>query len=167
MPPLLDGHERGDRLRRYDHAAHVLREVTREAVDLGGQPHQVAPEGGVYLGAELRQARHLLRQVAGMPGVDPLRQLVQLRLRQPQRLAHVADGGAQLVGDDLAHQRRVVRPELAVHPQDKRLPDVAGEVEVDVGHRRPLFIEEAPEEEAVAQGVDVGETDEIADERAH
>ncbi len=32
--PLLDGHQLGDRLRGDDHPAHVLREVTREAVDL-------------------------------------------------------------------------------------------------------------------------------------
>ena len=116
--------------------------------------------------AELRQRRHLRRQVIGVPRLDPLRQLVQLRLRQAQRLAHVADGGAHLVADDLAHQRRMVGSELAVHAQDQRLPDVAREVEVDVRHRRPLFVEEAPEEEAVAQGVDVREADEIADERA-
>ncbi len=57
-------------------------------------------------------------------------------------------------------------PNSFVHPQDERLADVAGEVEVDVRHRRPLLVEEAAEEEVVAQRVDVREADEIADERA-
>ena len=162
----FDGHELGDGLGGDDHAADVLREVARHAVDLRRQRHEVAPEGSAGLVAELRQRRHLFRQVVGVPRVDALRQLVELRFRQAERFADVADGGAHLVADDLADEGRVVRAELVVDAQDERFADVAGEVEVDVRHGGAFFVEEAAEEEVVAQRVDVGEADEIADERA-
>ena len=49
---------------------------------------------------------------------------------------------------------------------DELLPDVAREVEVDVGNRRELAVEEAPEREVVRDRVDVREAGEVTDERA-
>ena len=58
-----------------------------------------------------------------------------------------------------------------VHPRDQLLANVAGEVEVDVGHRRPdflsdLLIEKAGRVEVVGDRIDVGEAGEVADDRA-
>ena len=49
---------------------------------------------------------------------------------------------------------------------DQLLADVAREVEVDVGHRRELAVEEAAEREVVRDRVDVREAGQVADERA-
>ncbi len=48
---------------------------------------------------------------------------------------------------------------------DQLLADVAREVEVDVGHRRQLAVEEATERELVRDRVDVRETGQVTDER--
>ena len=49
---------------------------------------------------------------------------------------------------------------------DELLADVAREVEVDVGDRRELAVEEAAEREVVRDRVDVREAGQVADERA-
>ena len=49
---------------------------------------------------------------------------------------------------------------------DQLLADVAREVEVDVGHRRQLAVEEASEREVRRDGIDVRQPGEVADERA-
>ena len=58
------------------------------------------------------------------------------------------------------------RPYFSVTRDDQLLADVAREVEVDVGHRRQLAVEEAAEREVVRDRVDVREAGEVADERA-
>ncbi len=55
---------------------------------------------------------------------------------------------------------------LLRHADDQLLADVAREVEVDVGHRRQLAVEEAPEREVRRHRVDVREPGQVADERA-
>jgi hypothetical protein len=52
-----------------------------------------------------------------------------------------------------------------VHLEDQLLPDVAREVEVDVGQRRELLVQEAPEEELLLHGIHVREAGEVADDR--
>ena len=49
---------------------------------------------------------------------------------------------------------------------DQLLADVARKVEVDVGHRRELAVQEAAEREVVRDRVDVREAGQVADERA-
>ena len=52
-----------------------------------------------------------------------------------------------------------------VHALDQLGADVAREVEVDVGQRVHLLVEEAPDEEPVVDRVDVREPDQVADDR--
>jgi hypothetical protein len=52
-----------------------------------------------------------------------------------------------------------------MHAREQRLADVAREVEVDVGQRRDLLVEEAPEQQLVLDRVDVREPGEVADDR--
>ena len=49
---------------------------------------------------------------------------------------------------------------------DQLLADVAREVEVDVGHRVELPVQEPPERETCLDGIDVREPGQVADERA-
>ena len=52
-----------------------------------------------------------------------------------------------------------------VHARDQHLADVAREVEVDVGQRGELLVEEAPEEEVLLDRVDVREPGQVTDDR--
>ena len=66
----------------------------------------------------------------------------------------------------LATSAACSRPYCSVTRDDQLLADVAREVEVDVGHRHELAVEEAPEREVVRDRVDVREAGQVADERA-
>ena len=63
-------------------------------------------------------------------------------------------------------ERGVLAAVLLGDADDQLLADVAREVEVDVGHRRELAVEEAAERELVRDRVDVREAGQVADERA-
>ena len=55
--------------------------------------------------------------------------------------------------------------EALVDAGDEPLADVAREVEVDVGQRGELLVQEAPDEQLVGDRVDVRETRQVADDR--
>jgi len=65
-------------------------------------------------------------------------------------------------GDDLGH---VVGAVLLGHVADHALATADREVDVDVGHRHPLGVEEALEQQVVAQGIDVGDPQRVGHER--
>jgi hypothetical protein len=144
----------------------VLGGVSRQAHDLRGEPGKhppatgtcaLVPEYGLHLGLEL-------------PGVavvaECLRDPVDLLRRQAERLAEIADRPLRSVGREGRHQRRVLMAIALVDAGDQDLPDVAGEVEVDVGHRGRFLREEAAGEETGLHRVDVAEAGEVADDRA-
>src|SRR5262245_63632992 len=87
-------------------------------------------------------------------------------MRQPERLADVTDRAARAVRREARDERRVLGPVPFCDADDELLADVAGEVEVDVGHRLELLVDEAPERQAVLDRVDGREPGEVADERA-
>src|SRR6201999_3502789 len=70
------------------------------------------------------------------------------------------------VGREGGDQRRVLVAVALDHAGDQHLADVAGEVEVDGGHRGGFVVEEAAGEEIAFDRVDVGEAGEVADDRA-
>src|SRR3990172_3416424 len=63
-------------------------------------------------------------------------------------------------------QSGVLPPEVFVDAQDQLLADIAREVQVDIGHRGHLLVQEAPQEEVVLDRVDVRQPDQVADDRA-
>ena len=150
-----------------DHAAGVLGQVFGEATKLRRQLYQVTPAGGVHLVAEVGQEQHLGPDAVGVAGVDPFGQLVDVLDREAQRLAQVPDAALHLVGADHAGQDGAVPAPPLVHPLDKLLTDVAGEVQVDVGHRAHVVADEALQGQVVLQGVDVGEADQVAHQHGH
>ena len=99
---------------------------------------------------------------------DRLRHLLDLLRRQPQRLAEVAHDAARAVGREGGDQGRAVGAVALVHARDQHLADVAGEVEVDVGHRAPSTssLRKRPEKRFCLDRVDVGEAGQVADDRA-
>jgi hypothetical protein len=60
----------------------------------------------------------------------------------------------------------VVASVPVAHGREQLLADVAREVEVNVGHRRQLAVQEAAEREVGGDRVDVREPGEVADDRA-
>ena len=121
--------------------------------------------GECELGVGVRQLRQLLadavRVAVGEPG-EPL----ELGERQAERLADVADRPARVVGREARDERRVLAAVALADRDDQLLADVAREVEVDVGHRHELAVEEAAEREPGVHRVDVREAGQVADDRA-
>jgi hypothetical protein len=143
----------------------MLREVAREAADLGAELAERLPAWRAELRSRAREVLDLLRdapRVSLREAGEPL----EFGRRQAERLANVADGAARVVRGEAGHEGRVLRAVLLDHGDDELLADVAREVQVDVGHGDELAVEEAAEGEPGGDGVDVGEPGQIADERA-
>ncbi len=97
---------------------------------------------------------------------DQLRDLVHRAVGDLEHAARVADGGAghhRPEGDDL---RDPVAPVLLGDVVDHPVAPGDGEVDVHVRHRLAARVEEALEEEAVLDRVDVGDLQAIGRERA-
>ena len=107
----------------------------------------------------------VLVDVHRAPALRAARDALDLPRRQPERLADLADRALRAVGREGGHERGAVAPEAVVHARDQDLAHVAREVEVDVGQRRDLLVEEAPEQQLVGDRVDVREPGEVADDR--
>ena len=91
---------------------------------------------------------------------------LDLSRRQPERLAEVADRALRPVGREGGDQRRAIGTVALVDPRDQPLADVAREVEVDVRRLGDLLVQEAPEEQARLDRIDVGEAGQVTDDRA-
>src|ERR1700716_4182831 len=100
------------------------------------------------------------------PCGDELRDLDDDAVGNLEPAACVADGcarGHRPEGDDLGDAIRAV---LLAHVVDDAFSSVDGEVDVDVGHRLAAGVEEPPEEQVVADRVDVGDLEAVRDEAA-
>ena len=91
------------------------------------------------------------RQVVRGTGRDELGQPVHFARRDLEHPAHVAHRRARLHGperDDLSH---AVAPVPLAHILDDLAAALEAEVDVDVGHRHPLGIQEALEQQVEAE----------------
>ena len=170
LPPLHGGgHDRAavdQRAGGDDHAAGVLGEVAGQAVRLLGQRAQPAP-AALGLATGPQRGGDVAIDVLPVPALRAARDALDLPRRQAQRLAQLADGAARAEGREGGHERGAIAPEAVVHARDEDLAHVAREVEVDVGQRRDLLVEEAPEQQLVGDRVDVREAREVADDGGH
>ena len=101
-----------------------------------------------------------------VPAVGQPREPLEVGVREAERLADVADRAARAVRREGRDERCVLRAVALDDADDELLADVAREVEVDVGHRRELAVQEAAEREVVRDRIDVREAGQVADERA-
>jgi hypothetical protein len=99
------------------------------------------------------------------PRLRPARDALDLARRQAERLAELADRPARLVGRERGDERGAVAAVALVHAREQDRAHVAREVEVDVGQRGDLLVEEAPEQQLVLDRVDVAEAGQVADDR--
>ena len=134
-----------------------------------GQPGDLVREraerspagGGVVAGEPL----DLLGDPVRVPFRDA-REPLELGRGQAERLAEVADRPARVVGREGGDEGGVLAAVPLGDPDDQLLADVAREVEVDVGDRGELAVEEAAEREVGLDRVDVGKPGQVADDRA-
>ena len=97
---------------------------------------------------------------------DQLRKLVALRVRQVEHatgVAHHRFRAQRAEGGDLRHRCRSV---LLLDVVDHAIAVVLAEIDVEVGHRHPLGVQEALEQQPVAQWIEVGDAERIRDQRA-
>jgi hypothetical protein len=166
--------------RRDDDPGGVHTSVAREAF----QPYRVVEEAAVALLPLLHFAAVVLARRVELPNLGnpldrfldgerkvgmvrhELGEIVGLGRTEAQGAAHVLDGGAGFQrpeGDDLAD--RIASIFLA-HVLDDFAAPLEAEVDVDVGHRHPLRIEEALEEQIELERADVSNAERVGDERA-
>ena len=110
-------------------------------------------------------ARLSVTGLAGFCGTS-LAELVDLPVRHLQHAADVAQHAARLQraeGDDL---RDPVAAVLVLHVADHLVAPVLAEVDVEVRHRHALGIEEALEQQAEADRIEIGDGQRIGDQRA-
>ena len=162
----LHGHEVDQRSRRDHHAARMLRDMTRQAGDLCRKELECTPASGHELPVGVGKRGNLSCDAGGIPAVGHPCEPLELGLRQTERLADVADRATRAVGGEARNESGVLVPVSLGHRDDQLLPDVTGEVEVDVGDGGELVVEKAAEREIVRDRIDVREPRQIADDRA-
>src|SRR5439155_1213478 len=144
----------------------VLGDVPRQAGDLGAERAEGSPARRLELPRSVGQRCDLVGDALRVPAVRQPREPLEVGVRQAERLADVADRAARAVRRERRDERRVLPPVALGDGDDQLLADVAREVEVDVGHRVELSVQEPPEREVGLDRVDVRETREVADDRA-
>ena len=159
-------HELDERPRGDDHPARVLRDVARQAGDLGAEGAERAPARRAELRRRVGQRSDLVGDALRVPAVGEPGEPLEVGVREAERLADVPDRAARAVGREGRYERSVLLPVALDDADYELLADVAREVEVDVRHRRELAVEEAAEREVVRDRVDVREARQVADERA-
>ncbi len=142
----LQRHDVGQRLGSDDHPGGVGRGVAADALEALGVVDDL-------LGPRLAVVGHQLGEA------------IDVGQRHVEDASHVADGGARrhgAEGDDLGDALAAV---LLLHVGDDPIAAAVVEVAVDVGHGDALAVEEALEEQVVAQRVEVGDLQHVGDQR--
>ncbi len=163
----LERHELGQRLAADDHPGGMGGGVAGDPLELLGEVDEAADlRVGVDHLAERRRRRH------GVLEPDPelvrhgLGDAIDLAVAHPEDPADVAQGRPgehRAEGDDLGD---VVLAVLAPDVGDDLLPSAVLEVDVDVGHRHPVRVQEALEGQLVMDRVDRGDAEGVGDDRA-
>ncbi len=144
-----------------DHDAGGMgRGVARQALELLGDVDHALDL--LVLARRLDQPRleqHRLLQGRRIGRVErhQLRDPVDLAIGQAERPADVAQHGARLQlaeGDDAGDPIGAV---LVAHVADHLVAPVLAEIDVEVGHRHPLGVQEALEQQAEAERVQIGD----------
>ena len=150
-----------------DHDARSMcRCVADQALELACVPEQ-ALERRVFLGGgQLRDHLHRLVERHIELRRDQLGQPVDIAQRDIEGATHIADhrpGFHGAEGDDLGH---VVLAVAAGHVLDHPVAVAIIEVDVDVGHRDPLAVEESLEDQAMLQRVQGRDPERVGDNAA-
>ena len=163
----LERHELGQRLAADDDAGGVGRGVAGDALEV---PGEVDDPLDARVGVDLLAQRRRDRQ--GLVELDP--ELVRDRLRDPVHLAVRVTEDPADVADRRAGQHRAERDDLGDVVLAVLAPDVGDdlvaaavlEVDVDVGHRHAVRVQEPLERELVQDRVDGRDAEGVRHDRA-
>ena len=97
---------------------------------------------------------------------DQLAQTIDLAIGHLQHAADIAANGARLQFAESDDLRDVVLAVALLDIVDHLVAPVLAEIDVEIGHRHALGIEEALEQQIEAEGIEVGDGERIGDERA-
>ena len=159
------GHMIPERPLADDNAGRVHSDVTRESLEL----LRVADDLSVLGRSKLWIRLDTLRDRSGMrlrAGRNHVRNALRVLRRHPEHSGHVFEHapGLQLhEGRDLAHALRAV---LLAHVRHHLVAACHAEIDVEVRHRHAIRVEEALEEQAVLDRVDVRDAQHVGHERA-
>ncbi len=158
---VLDRHQPAQRPGGQHEAAGVLAQVPREAQELFGQRQQLA-----YGEAALVEPGVLDHLVADLhvPVVHALGDRVEFFLLEAQCLADIPQRAAWAVAGDRGRQRGAVPPIFPIQVLDHFLAPLMLEVDIDVRRFAAFLGDEALEQHAAAQRVDLGDAGAIADD---
>ncbi len=98
-------------------------------------------------------------------GLEGLRDPVDQRPREAQRVADLAHRRPRPVRDEVADHPRVLGPVALVDVLDHLLPPLRAEVDVDVRVRRPALVDEPLEQQLVADRVHARDPQHVRDDR--
>src|SRR5689334_7101550 len=79
----------------------------------------------------------------------------------------LADRPARTVGGESRHQGRLLTTVALVYARHQGLANVTREVQVNVGQRSQLLVEEATDQKLIGDRVDMREPGQVADDRRH
>jgi len=142
----------------------MLRHVARQSADLVRQLAQLFPERLVFAATESRQVIHFVVQLV-RAAIGELGDQFDFTERQIERLADFAHRRAQPVRRERAYQTGMLGAIARVDAADQLFANLAREIEIDVRHGRERLVQKAAEEQLVGDGIDVGQAEEIADDR--
>src|SRR5215213_2012419 len=157
----LDEGSRGD-----DHPAGMLANVSGKPRKFPGQLYQIAPGRRLQARRVLRDASQLQAEVSGLTRLAELGDAVEISDRDAERLANITQGGAETIGGESADERGMIGTEALVDAFDQALADLARKVEIDVRDGAHLIVDEPAEHQVVRQRIDVGKSNQVADDRA-
>ena len=93
------------------------------------------------------------------------RTLIHERLGDSECKSHVARGGARAVGDEGADERHVTRAEALQHRVNHLITPIRGEVHIHIRIRFATFVQEAFEDQVVANGIHTRDAEKIRNHR--
>ena len=142
----------------------MSRGVANQALELARVLEQAAEDRVLLRLGQFRHHADGLVESHVQLGRHQLGQVVDVTQGDVERATDVADHGPGLhraEGDDLGH---VVLAVALRHIVDDPVAVPVVEVDVDVGHRDPLAIEEALEDQAVTEGIGCRDAQRVADD---
>ena len=129
--------------------------MARQPCDLARQLGERLPARREHAPLGIGKQQELLGDLLRVPAVGDPGDALQLGEREAERLADIPDRAPGAVGGEARDERCVLAAVALGDGDDQLLADVAREVEIDVGHRGELAVEEAPEREVLRNRIDV------------
>ncbi len=158
----LDGHMARHLVRDQDDTAAVDREMPGDGIQSGSQLQDFRPGRIQVKPVELRMVVHTLPEPRGVcPGAHAPGHFLDFRCRNPENLGHLPHRPAPRKPHVVRHKGQTLRPIVPNQLVREIVPLIPGKIDVDVGRVLSLRVQEASEEQPVADGVHMGDAEQI------